>query len=226
MVRQPANPAAYCGEHSCLRETSLPAVLLRRAVRWAALLAGALGLTASVLACPSGQQQVCAVVCLCAPISQADLDIFYEDVSQLAASGLAHGLLQARQRAAADGTEPIPLHIRVQLEGYFDIAVLDSVRFKVGGDEALNAGNALLQNPDVQAVTLIDIIVFRSAQDAQQNIALWAHELLHVQQYQQWGVNEFARRYTRDHNAIEAPAYKLQIEVERALRNQQIASPR
>ena len=201
----------------------MPAVFSPCTLRWLALLGG-LGLAASVLACPSGQQQVCAVVCFCSPLSQAEIDGLYKDATQIAASGLEQGLLQARERAAADGTEPVPLHIRAQLESYFDIAVLDSARFKVGGNEALNAGNALLQNPDVQAVTLIDIIVFRHADDAQNNVALWAHELLHVQQYQQWGVREFARRYTRDHDAIEAPAYKLQIEVTRALRNQ--ASPR
>ena len=80
----------------------------------------------------------------------------------------------------------------------------------------------MLQNPDVLAVTLIDIIVFSvTLRTAQQNVALWAHELLHVQQYQQWGVREFTRRlHRRDHDAIEAPAYKLQIEVARALRNQ------
>lgn len=198
----------------------MPAVFLRHPLRWIALLVGGLGLTASVLACPSGQQHVCAVVCFCAPLSQADIDGLYEDATQLAASALEQGLRQARERAAADGTEPVPLHIRAQLEAYFDLAMLDSARFKVGGDEALNAGNALLQNPDVQAVTLIDIIVFRNTEDAQQNVALWAHELLHVQQYQQWGVREFTRRYTRDHDAIEAPAYQLQIKVDRALRNQ------
>jgi hypothetical protein len=201
----------------------LPAVFLPKPLRWLALVVGGLGLAASVLACPSGQQQVCAVVCFCAPLSQADIDELYADATQIAASGLEQGLLQARERAAADGTEPVPLHIRAQLEPYFAIAVLDSARFKVGGDQALNAGNALLQNPDVQAVTLIDIIVFRNAEDAQQNVALWAHELLHAQQYQQWGVAEFTRRYTRDHDAIEAPAYKLQIEVARALRNQEAA---
>ena len=41
-----------------------------------------------------------------------------------------------------------------------------------------------------------------------------------MQQYQQWGVGEFTRRYTRDHDAIEAPAYQLQIKVDRALRDQ------
>lgn len=197
----------------------MPAVFSRRTWRWAALLGG-LGLAASVLACPSGQQQVCAVVCFCAPISQADIDVLYQDVSQMAASGLEQWLLQSRESAAAGGTQPIPLHIRAQLEPYYDIGVLDAARYKVGDGEALGAANTMLQNPDVQAVTLVDIIVFRHAEDAQDNVALWAHELLHVQQYQQWGVREFARRYTRDHDAIEAPAYQRQIEVARALRAQ------
>lgn len=197
----------------------MPAVFSRRPLRLGALLGG-LGLAASVLACPSGQQQVCTLVCFCAPISQADIEVLYQDVSRMAASGLEQWLLQSRDSAAAGGTQPIPLHIRAQLEPYYDIGVLDAARYKVGDGETLGAANTMLQNPDVQAVTLIDIIVFRNAADAQDNVALWAHELLHVQQYQQWGVGEFARRYTRDHDAIEAPAYQRQIEVARALRTQ------
>ncbi|VXB82144.1 conserved exported hypothetical protein [Pseudomonas sp. 8AS] len=197
----------------------MPAVFSRRTFRLSALLGG-LGLAASVLACPSGQQQVCTLVCFCAPISQADIEVLYQDVSQMAASGLEQWLLQSRDSAAAGGTQPIPLHIRAQLEPYYDIGVLDAARYKVGDGETLGAANTMLQNPDVQAVTLIDIIVFRNAADAQDNVALWAHELLHVQQYQQWGVGEFARRYTRNHDAIEAPAYQRQIEVARALRTQ------
>lgn len=197
----------------------MPAVFSPRTFRLSALLGG-LGLAASVLACPSGQQQVCTLVCFCAPISQADIEVLYQDVSQMAVSGLEQWLLQSRESAAAGGTQPIPLHIRAQLEPYYDIGVLDAARYKVGDGETLGAANTMLQNPDVQAVTLIDIIVFRNAADAQDNVALWAHELLHVQQYQQWGVGEFARRYTRDHDAIEAPAYQRQIEVARALRTQ------
>jgi hypothetical protein len=76
----------------------------------------------------------------------------------------------------------------------------------------------MLQNPDVNAVTLVDIIVFRNPDDALNNAALWAHELKHVQQYLQWGVGEFAARYTRDYNAIEAPAYEIQARVARELK--------
>ncbi len=45
-----------------------------------------------------------------------------------------------------------------------------------------------------------------------------------MQQYQQWGVGEFATRYTRDYNAVEAPAYEIQTQVAKALRAS-VASP-
>lgn len=67
-------------------------------------------------------------------------------------------------------------------------------------------------------MTLIDIIVFRHQADAEDNVALWAHELHHVQQYQTWGVAEFARRYSRDFDAVEAPAYEIQANVSKVLR--------
>lgn len=43
-------------------------------------------------------------------------------------------------------------------------------------------------------------------------------ELKHVQQYQQLGVNEFARRYTRNYEDLEGPAYQIEAEVGKALR--------
>ena len=116
------------------------------------------------------------------------------------------------------GVEGIPLHIRAALESYYDLQVLDAVRYQVGNGVALNAANTMLQNPDVNAVTLLDIIVFRHAEDAQNNVALWAHELKHVQQYQQWGAAQFASNYTRDYRSVEAPAYAIQSQVALALR--------
>ncbi|MNG08673.1 hypothetical protein D3C84_920480 [compost metagenome] len=96
--------------------------------------------------------------------------------------------------------------------------MLDTARYKVGDADEMNAAHTLMQNPDVNAVTLVDVIVFRNQDDAQNNVALWAHELKHVQQYLQWGVQDFALRYTRDYNAVEAPAYQIQGQVARAIR--------
>ncbi|MBV6290359.1 DUF4157 domain-containing protein [Pseudomonas aegrilactucae] len=175
----------------------------------------------ALAACPSGQAPLCTVACYCAPVAPAnlqDLGTLLESVGQMAASGLAGWLKRSRDMAAAGDVQPIPLDIRVQLEAYYDFQVLDAVRYKVGDPQQLDATTAMLQNPDVNAVTLVDIIVFRHAEDAHNNVALWAHELKHVQQYQQWGIEAFAARYTRDYNAVEAPAYAVQAEVQKALK--------
>ncbi|BAN47252.1 DUF4157 domain-containing protein [Metapseudomonas resinovorans] len=178
----------------------------------------------AALACPAGQTQVCMVTCFCAPGGEGDMAPLLENVNRVAAGSLQQWIVQSRNNLASGQIQPIPLHIRAQLEPYYDLRVLDTVRYKVGIDGELNAANTLMQNPDVEAVTLVDVIVFRNPQDAQDNVALWAHELKHVQQYLDWGVQDFALRYTRDFNAVEAPAYKIQVEVARALRPTVVSS--
>lgn len=169
-------------------------------------------------ACPPGQYQVCLMGCFCAPIDPGQAGQILKDVEVMASSSLAYALRQARDEATASGVQPIPLHIRAQLEPRYDFAVLDAARFRVGDEQQISAANALMQNPDVNAVTLIDTIIFRRAADAEDNVALWAHELKHVQQYQELGVEEFARRYTRNFDDLEGPAYKIEAEVDKALR--------
>lgn len=198
----------------------MPAVFLRQISRLTVLIfsLGTSLIAASASTCPAGQSQVCVGACFCAPGSKEEIGPLFESMSQMAASGLQAWIVQSRNTAAAGDIQTIPLNIRAQLEPYYDIQVLDTARYKVGDDEELNAANTMMQNPDVEAVTLVDIIVFRDPDDALNNAALWAHELKHVQQYQQWGVGEFAKRYTRDYNAIEAPAYEIQARVARALK--------
>lgn len=193
------------------------AVFLRRFIRSAVPF---LSLCASPLAfaCPPGQHEVCMVTCFCVPGSKEDMGAIYDSMGRMAASALEQWIVTSRNNLAQGDVQPIPLHIRVQLDGYYDLRVLETARYKVGDDEVLNAANTMLQNPDVNAVALMDVIVFRHADDAQNNVALWAHELMHVQQYLEWGVSEFAARYTRDYNAVEAPAYEIQRRVTRALK--------
>lgn len=198
----------------------MPAVFLRQISRLTVLIfsLGTSFSASSAPTCPAGQYEVCVGSCFCVPGSKEDIGPIYENMSRMAASGLEEWIVQSRNTAAAGDIQPIPLNIRAQLEPYYDIQVLDTARYKVGDDEELNAANTMMQNPDVEAVTLVDIIVFRDPDDALNNAALWAHELKHVQQYQQWGVGEFAKRYTRDYNAIEAPAYEIQARVARELK--------
>jgi hypothetical protein len=162
--------------------------------------------------CPAGEKQVCLDGCICLP------DLVPDGIYQLAAPALALWLTQARAEAANAGIQPIPPLIREQLLRWYDPGVLDTARYKVSDNDQFSAATAILQNPDVGAVTLIDIILFRDAQTAEQDIVLWAHELKHVQQYQEWGVEGFAQRYIQDSNAVEAPAYAIQAEVRRSVR--------
>ncbi len=192
-----------------------------KALKSLSLLALSAVLSAGVQAagCPTGQQQVCLLACFCAPQDAPGLD----DLHRLASTGLRDWIVQSRHRLLASGVEPIPLHIRAELEPYFDFAVLDSVRFKVGDPVELNMAHTLMQNPDVSAVTLVDVIVFRDAAEARDDVALWAHELKHVEQYRQLGVDQFAARYARDYRALEAPAYQLQGQVRQALKARAVA---
>ncbi|ORT68337.1 eCIS core domain-containing protein [Pseudomonas mosselii] len=176
--------------------------------------------------CPTGQYQVCLVVCFCAPVDPNQGGQVLQDVERMATGSLVFALRQARDEATASGSQPIPLHIRAQLEPWYDFAVLDAARYRVGDEQQISAANALLQNPDVNAVTLIDTIIFRRSADAEDNAALWAHELKHVQQYQELGVEEFARRYTRDYQALEGPAYEIEAQVAKALREKASGGPR
>jgi hypothetical protein len=173
---------------------------------------------AQASACPAGEKQVCLDSCICLPDLGPLLGPLPDGIYQVAAPALALWLTQARAEAANAGVQPIPPHIREQLLRWYAPGILDAARYKISDNGQFSAATAMLQNPDVGAVTLIDIILFRDAQVAEQDLALWAHELKHVQQYQEWGVGGFAQRYTQDFNAVEAPAYAIQVEVRRWVR--------
>lgn len=199
------------------------AVFLRHFCRSAVLLLSLGASSSPFAACPEGQTEICVGPCFCSSTKEG-FGALYESVNQMAASGLENWIVQSRNTLAAGNVQPIPLHVRAQLEPYYDLRVLESVRYKAGDDGELNAASAVMQNPDVNAVTLMDIIVFRNPEDALNNVALWAHELKHVQQYLEWGPRGFAERYTRDYSAVESPAYQIQAQVARELRAQARAS--
>ena len=125
---------------------------------------------------------------------------------------LANGIRQARDETVKAGVQPIPPAMRKQLAAVFPIELLDRVRYRVGKDGSL--AMQAFQYGHVQAMTLIDVVVFRNETEALTNDVLWAHELTHVRQYDRWGLEEFARRYIGDHRAVEAEAYGFQAEYE------------
>ncbi len=204
----------------------MPVCHLSRIALAVLLLAASAASSAASDPCPPGQHQVCLGFCLCLPGAREEMEPLYDSVGQLAARGLEEWIVSSRRAVPDAELQPIPLHVRAQLARHFDLAVLDTVRYTVGNTAVFDSGHSLLlHNPDVRAVTLIDLIVFRDARSASEDIALWAHELKHVEQYLEWGVSEFARRYSRDHAAVEAPGYALQRQVAGELRAAARAAP-
>jgi hypothetical protein len=130
----------------------------------------------------------------------------------LAAASLARALLMSRDEARRAGTRPIPPQIRQALLTRFPADLLDGIEYRVGAGEDATVQSLAIRYGDALAVATIDTITFADAWDAENNIALWAHEVVHVQQFRDWGVQDFARRYVRDHAAVEREAYAVGAE--------------
>ncbi len=138
--------------------------------------------------------------------STFDLDSLDPAVARAAAPALAEWIRRSRSAAIAAGTAPIPDAVREALAGYVPGHILDSVRWCSACGDALSLQHSALRLGRVPAVTLDDVIVFAPAAADVDDPALWAHELRHVMQYADWGVDGFAQRYLEDHGAIELEA--------------------
>jgi Domain of unknown function (DUF4157) len=145
------------------------------------------------------------------PMAQTLLDpgAALETGYEIAATALANALVASRDAAWAQGTDPMPPHIRDALLDWYPADLLDSVEYRVGGAEDSSVQSLSMRYSDATAVTAIDTIIFANAWDAENNIALWAHEVKHVEQFQRLGLMDFARAYVRDHTSVEAEAYAI-----------------
>ncbi|MFQ6238268.1 DUF4157 domain-containing protein [Sinorhizobium meliloti] len=132
-------------------------------------------------------------------------------LNELQASLLSGPTLEAAiiasRNTAINGAMPIPPHIRQQLTGYASDDSMNRVRYKVGDNGFANLAHLLEQGGFADAVTLIDVVVFRGPSEAN-DLSTWAHELTHIDQYAAWGVHSFAVQYARNYRGIEDPAYQ------------------
>jgi hypothetical protein len=125
---------------------------------------------------------------------------------------LASWIASERDAAKAQGVEPIPPAIRAALAGYVPARILDRVRWREGASE-LSMPQNMIRFGDATAVTLDDVIVFQQGTAALEDPRFWAHELKHVMQFEEWGVEGFATRYLSDYQAVEneAQEYRWQF---------------
>ncbi len=116
--------------------------------------------------------------------------------------------LRASRNTSRGGSNPIPVHIQQELQGFYGNDILGSVRYKIGDSGIANLGGLSIRYGDARAVTLIDVIVFNNESDVN-DPQLWVHELRHVEQFLQ-GVDKFAIQYLRElrheHNPLENDA--------------------
>lgn len=120
----------------------------------------------------------------------------------------------ASRNTSINGAAPIPSNIRAAVQGWYDEDILNRVRFKIGDGGSLNLANNSIRIGSAEAVTLIDVIIFKGPTEASQP-DLWVHELRHVQQFRDWGVRDFSIRYMRSWNSVENEAYTIQGEYQR-----------
>jgi len=115
---------------------------------------------------------------------------------QIAAGAPVLGWIEASRAAALSaGVSPMPEHIRTQLAHLYPASLLDSVRYKTGSGFLLTLQWFRDELEGTGAITLKDVIVFANASNASCDVKLWAHELEHVRQYGNLGVDGFAQAY-------------------------------
>jgi hypothetical protein len=125
------------------------------------------------------------------------------DDATCALAGLIDG---ARRQAIADGVRPMPAAEYRSLLGYFPAALLRKCRFAVGNSRALTLPALSFSYGDATAITLGDVVLFKTERAAETDLKVWAHELTHVMQYQRWGIEGFAEHYVHDSGAVEREA--------------------
>ncbi|HYD99495.1 MAG TPA: DUF4157 domain-containing protein [Alphaproteobacteria bacterium] len=126
-------------------------------------------------------------------------------VQDYGAPMLADWIRRSRDEAVAAGVQPIPPAVRQKLLRIYPAALLDTVRYRVGGGSGFSLQRNSFGFGHADAITLGDVVVFRTAAEAA-SAWLWAHEIGHVVQYRALGIDGFALRYIQDWRGLELEA--------------------
>ena len=135
------------------------------------------------------------------------------------ATAIRHAAAQARH-----GSRPIPPEIRATLAPYFPGWILDKASWNTYDPNRIGLDSAILSLQNeltaVGAITLDNVIVFYEHSRGANDWSLWAHELVHVMQYHNMGVEGFADTYTAGGwNGLESQAYAYQRQVEQLVQS-------
>jgi len=135
------------------------------------------------------------------------LDLLDPAVRDIAAPAIAAWVMDSRDAAVARGVEKIPTEVRDALNGFVPHEILERVRWR-SDDEAFSISQSLFVAGYASALTLEDVVLFASTENAN-DPKLWAHEIYHVMQYEEWGVDGFVTRYLTDRASVERDAWEF-----------------
>src|SRR5208283_4142267 len=90
-----------------------------------------------------------------------------------AGTALAGLIGSARQQAIADGVRAVPPGVYRSLLGYFPATLLRRARFAVGGAGRLRVPTLAISYGDGPAMTLGDVIRFKTEQTADADLKVW-----------------------------------------------------
>jgi hypothetical protein len=119
----------------------------------------------------------------------------------LVSAPLAAAIRSAREKHIVNA-QPLPNNIKQALSNYFDSNTLNRTRYTTGRVDItlpnfIGKGRKFMG--DHYAVVVDDVIVFNvSPPEFEGNRFWWIHEIMHVQQYNQMGIETFAYNYIKD----------------------------
>ena len=135
----------------------------------------------------------------------ADTQDVREAILDRAGPALATAIRESRRQAVERGVDSIPPQIRAALDPYFPAQILDKAMWTTAGGISLDG--LLTEWFALEgAITLGEVIAFSDGAQAQEDVELWAHELTHVVQYEELGIESFAYEYLRDFSNMEHQA--------------------
>jgi hypothetical protein len=143
---------------------------------------------------------------------------------EMPATVLANAIEASAVEARRAGTREMPAEMADILALHYGRALVADVRWTVRG-QRLELGSLLTAWVlEEGAVTLGPVVVFAHA-GLTDNLWLWAHELAHMEQYQELGVAGFASAYLADWTGMEAQATARGNAVVAAIRAEEANAP-
>jgi hypothetical protein len=124
--------------------------------------------------------------------------------ANLISETLASALQRSRDTVRVD-SKPIPDAVKRELIPFYSEETLKDVRYTIGDTSQTGLAGFAIRNGNAAAVTLIDTVVFKDEKYVT-SLALWAHELHHIEQYKDWGLSGFAANYAFGWKDVEAEA--------------------